>query len=537
MKRLRESSKDPNPNMVQEDGSCKTIEASTTLGQGERRRSSLLTTARGSNVSISSDSYNRAQRLLRESSEGAAVTPMSLVSVDNSNMSAVNDENKSASINASTDQKLNTSHDDYNSHSLSNEIKEKGVRISRESLSMTKSMFDDKPEAPSINYMDFGKSDLKKDDKQSYNSAQLVSKPRLQTARGNNILISDESRRRAARLLNGDQNTESFIEQKEHIHSSSRIQVGSEIMSHSAKVLSAELKAYSHLTRPALASSDGKHHVMSLLEIHSIVERAIRRVFEDVILMSVVTDVVMMTVSDEWRGPELSREDLLRVEPLLFSLIAWSNNGHFKRRNELEKITSFNVLGVTFANNGDLLDVIESENKALINEVIDHLHGREMNVTSMLWTKMQLRWIVWTLASYERKYPSYFGHLLNKGSVVDAIVYRYQAYRGSNEIRHLEHVRVPPRVSAIQHFRRVGSMSPLQRSSDICSFLWPLCLCFAMNMSGDSNYSYEVTDGWWWTAARIDPGLRALISNVSTESRRYTNLTIQFRKDCAMVQR
>ena len=62
------------------------------------------------------------------------------------------------------------------------------------------------------------------------------------------------------------------------------------------------------------------------------------------------------------------------------------------------------------------------------------------------------------------------------------------------------------------HFNRTGSQSSLQRCADIGVLLNPMILCFSMRAG-----NYEVTDGWWWTEAVLDPPLMDLIRQVSSK--------------------
>lgn len=46
------------------------------------------------------------------------------------------------------------------------------------------------------------------------------------------------------------------------------------------------------------------------------------------------------------------------------------------------------------------------------------------------WLRMQIRWVLWTIAAYERKYPDlYLGRLLTERSVVECVVWRYRIYK------------------------------------------------------------------------------------------------------------
>lgn len=113
-------------------------------------------------------------------------------------------------------------------------------------------------------------------------------------------------------------------------------------------------------------------------------------------------------------------------------------------------------------------------------------------------------------------------------------------------------------LSAKEHFKKKGSMSPLQRCSDILCMVWPLVLMLTVNGDAARNAivatstidegtgrrshtssstlesfpptaildalatstspvcvrTYEVTDGWWWTRAILAPELDRLVEKV-----------------------
>jgi hypothetical protein len=163
-----------------------------------------------------------------------------------------------------------------------------------------------------------------------------------------------------------------------------------------------------------------------------------------------------------------------------------------------------------------------------------------LNASLLSWLSMQLRWVVWTLASYERRAPYlYFGKLLLLDKLQLCMLHRLNVYSGSRGLstsnclvgscsEQRQHVnpyvtpgtkapRVTGHVSAEKHFSTKGSMSPLQRCSDIACLVWPVVLCFATDASVVSGGSatHWVSDGWWWTRASLDVGLTQLLNNVS----------------------
>jgi hypothetical protein len=121
------------------------------------------------------------------------------------------------------------------------------------------------------------------------------------------------------------------------------------------------------------------------------------------------------------------------------------------------------------------------------------------------WIQMQVQWIVWTLASHERRrVKEYLGKLLTFQNVLVCLKHRYLMYteRGS---------RASPAGVALQKnpsrskFRNQIMMSPLQRSSEIRTFLSPLVVCVSVRRNEeDDSYQMQITDGWWWVSVLPD---------------------------------
>ena len=118
------------------------------------------------------------------------------------------------------------------------------------------------------------------------------------------------------------------------------------------------------------------------------------------------------------------------------------------------------------------------------------------------WLVMQTRWVVWTLAAHERRFPAlHLGQLLTRNSVLQAVFQRYQAYvygTVDNNIAIIQRQKYhgKPQNNGINstgstsdssRCRRFGckqgSMSPLQKAADIHVLRWPLVVCIAIKDS------------------------------------------------------
>lgn len=126
----------------------------------------------------------------------------------------------------------------------------------------------------------------------------------------------------------------------------------------------------------------------------------------------------------------------------------------------------------------------------------------------------QIRWIVWTFAALERKFPhKYLGILLTKTNVMAAVFRRVQSYvagtvhpklyriwksKKSADVlienradSNIPEVPVPcPRFG-----KRKGTMSPLQRVADICVLGWPMAVCVSIDPSETSRYRNSLGPG------------------------------------------
>ena len=132
------------------------------------------------------------------------------------------------------------------------------------------------------------------------------------------------------------------------------------------------------------------------------------------------------------------------------------------------------------------------------------------------WLHMQMRWIIWTLASWERRQPNRFLEVaLTVDNVCQALHYRYALYSRQIEGSPFQTASCLNN-SAARHFSVRGSMSPLQRCADIAQLMWPMVVCFSQASITDSTCDNakpqnQVTDGWWWVAVELDTELSDLV--------------------------
>jgi len=281
--------------------------------------------------------------------------------------------------------------------------------------------------------------------------------------------------------------------------------------------------------------------------------------------------------------PRIDRASLILEEqfsarptstPHRFLLVPVPISTEDMRRSTLEerlKITSSNASLVAFDHSPAGLSVGTKEkgrdNDALVQCVLRHIDGGEaLSADTHLWASMQLRWVVWTLASIERRQPCYLGRLLSQDNVFNVVRYRLNMYLQHSDTRSASHTNhklaVAPSLSSSTasvrasvpfekvgrvikkktyqtpaRFAKRGSQSPLQRCADIAALIWPLVLCVSIDLGTDSgtggsetsssslslsSYAGEkgdtltqgqiqVTDGWWWSFAKLDSTLRELV--------------------------
>lgn len=172
-----------------------------------------------------------------------------------------------------------------------------------------------------------------------------------------------------------------------------------------------------------------------------------------------------------------------------------------ERLNLLSKLNSSNALEVKFS---DGIHFEFGKNCEIVSMVENQL-GSKLH----LWIQMQLRWIIWTLASHERKTTELASKLLTEDNVIHCIRTRFQIYNRLLPTVSRNPTRVQPIVSSAEHFSKAGVMSHLERCCDIKLLTWPLIVCFSIQ-----DGEYLITDGWWWNKVLLDRGLKELIFKV-----------------------
>ena len=205
-----------------------------------------------------------------------------------------------------------------------------------------------------------------------------------------------------------------------------------------------------------------------------------------------------------------------------------------QRLNILSQINSTNTNCVDFGFSGDLTFTPQptSSSSGLYKSFLcGLLSGAEDAPPELyVWLEFQFRWVVWSFACLERRYPLiYLNTLLTRTNVRDLLAYRYLSYTSDTpRMRELLASRsadsfVPPLPRLTTFYRKdprpsprrgakrfsiTASMSPLQRCNDINTLVWSLCLCVSVN---SSDGSVLVSDGWWYTQATLDPDLSRLV--------------------------
>jgi hypothetical protein len=158
----------------------------------------------------------------------------------------------------------------------------------------------------------------------------------------------------------------------------------------------------------------------------------------------------------------------------------------------------------------------------IIESILHDLRICHLSNLDKLWIQGQIRWIIWTLSSHERRVPiKFLGNLLNYNNIFEITKYRYAQYSNNTELlkptkfESSRSIQVPKK-----RFVNRASMSPLQRCSDIHTLIWPLLLCIAISIENEegkdeeNKLTIEVTDGWWWTRVQLDFQLQQLVTKV-----------------------
>ena len=247
----------------------------------------------------------------------------------------------------------------------------------------------------------------------------------------------------------------------------------------------------------------------------------------------------------------------LRSLHMIDSSLAVTRDIDFHFDNESFTVIPTQLLRSDDSLSNELSSLQQSSCKNVLKYVVERLEASmTLSADDFSWVKMQLRWVALTLASMERRKPrDYLFSLFLGNIVVYSVLWRCSLYFHNrfdlsyfgdlklNMVR-CKH-RGAGKVTAISHFSKRGSMSPLQRCSDILNLTWPLTVCFfsrkaivadnparpmvpldspvavaadtshsGRKIGKQSQYQFEVSDGWWWTSVVIDEGLLALFEKV-----------------------
>ena len=179
----------------------------------------------------------------------------------------------------------------------------------------------------------------------------------------------------------------------------------------------------------------------------------------------------------------------------------------FERLEKLHAINSWTAAELVFDAFGDF----NFRTGGIHSEILGRLSFSPLTEDMIRWTLFQIRWIIWTLASFERRYyRTYLNRLLHKETVFTLISSRYATY-SAGEGKNVGHP--PPE----KRFKSNCGMSPLQRCCEISTLIWPLCVCVAM----DGN-EFMISDGWWWSPFTLDGPLSSLVEKVFISSTAYS---------------
>jgi hypothetical protein len=218
------------------------------------------------------------------------------------------------------------------------------------------------------------------------------------------------------------------------------------------------------------------------------------------------------------------------------------------RLRSLSLITSFTAGRAKFdSSSGSFTGEFYADDSELTNSILKALQLPVDSTDILTWIGMQVKWIIWTFASYERKYPEkYLGSLLTMQSLLQLVRQRWTAYN-SRQPREIT-TNLGPHQACSRSFGVTSDMSPLQRCCAICTWAWPMVVCLCLSTSNnnhksksDINFGFgfgqtrdnnalsttesaQITDGWWFAPVRLDAGLMDLVSKVLVRSFKCTAL-------------
>lgn len=277
--------------------------------------------------------------------------------------------------------------------------------------------------------------------------------------------------------------------------------------------------------------------------------------FQDIDKFDLVEDPVFLVGHPAIAHDSYSYFRRLKSLSTIISSVVVTRDIDFPFDNESFTIAPIQLLRSDDSLTTELLLLRQSSCKNVLNYVVERLEvSMALSADDFAWVKMQLRWIAITLANLEQKKPrEYLFGLFLGNIVVYSVLWRCSLYFHNRfDFQYFEYLKLDKvrynhhgasKVTSISHFSKRGSMSPLQRCSDILNLTWPLTVCFfsrkaivadnqarplqldspavpadttksSRKMSKQSQYQFEVSDGWWWTSVMVDEGLLALFEKV-----------------------
>ena len=128
------------------------------------------------------------------------------------------------------------------------------------------------------------------------------------------------------------------------------------------------------------------------------------------------------------------------------------------------------------------------------------------------WVRNQLKWVVWTLLSYERSYPrKYLGKLVSCCSIRKAICKRYRMWTSRSRDG------LANEVGTDRSIQRGRPVSALKDCIGTGAVVLPFVVCLLLSRNSQSQAECCVSDGWWCCTAKMDKLLEDLIDKVSCD--------------------
>jgi hypothetical protein len=197
------------------------------------------------------------------------------------------------------------------------------------------------------------------------------------------------------------------------------------------------------------------------------------------------------------------------------------------RYEVLLQIRSANALNIRLDERQNI-SMGAAENEEMLQEAYNSVSELPLSKSMKGWVHEQLRWIIWSSASYERKHHErYFNRLLLPAQIYSCLKHRYNIFVGSGKLDAVvsynpssSSKRKAGHVSAIEYFQQnKNAMSPLQRAAETLIFRFPMILCFSISKletpsshaESSSADGYFVNDGWTSVRVIVDAGILQLV--------------------------